>query len=117
ANDVAPARAQGAAGADFFSTRSNVGEHDVHDAHAADDQRNAGDDHHDDRPDALGGDFLAHQLDGDEQLVVFELVSLAQIIFHALRGGDDQIRIFHLNRDGIELNSHLLVGADALAEG
>ncbi len=47
ANDVGLARTDGAANADFARALENAGQHDVHDADAADQKGNGGDRNHD----------------------------------------------------------------------
>ena len=68
--DVAPPRADRAAHADLARALEHRREHDVHDADAADEQRDAGDGAHDDVEEALGLPALLEERLGHDDLVV-----------------------------------------------
>ncbi len=66
ADDVALPRADGAAHADLARALEHAGQHDVHDADAADQQRDRRDGHHHDVEDALRALLLGEQFGGHD---------------------------------------------------
>ena len=77
-DDVAALRAQGAADADLAGALRDRRQHDVHDADAADQERDAGDRAQHEVEDPLGRLGLFQQLQRDGDRVVFLGVELAQ---------------------------------------
>ena len=64
AHDVGLPGSNGAAQADFAGALEDTGQHDVHDADAAHEQRDGGDGHHDGVEEVLGALLLGEQLRG-----------------------------------------------------
>ena len=84
ADDIEAAGADGAADADFAGALHDGGEHDVHDADAADEQRDGGDRHHDVSEDGLRALLLGEQGGGDGDAEILHVV-----VRGVEDGGDD----------------------------
>src|SRR5215470_9432418 len=71
--DVSAARAEAAADSDLARPLQDVGEHDVHDADAANQQRDAGDAAHDDVENSLRALVLLQQFSRDDDRIIVGL--------------------------------------------
>ena len=85
-NDVGLACADGAADSDFAGTLEHGGQHDVHDADTADQQRDAGDTDHDDAEDELRPPLLLQQAGGNGD------VEIARVLVRGGQNGADDVR-------------------------
>src|SRR5262245_28615446 len=102
--DVAAARAEAPADADLARALQNVGEHDVHDADAADQQRDAGDAAHDDVEDALRALVLFEQLARDNDRIIVGLaVRVREHLADQDRGRFERVDVLEAQRDLVKL--------------
>src|SRR5262249_3016786 len=102
--DVAAARAEAPADSDLAGPLQDVGEHDVHNADAADQQRDAGDAAHDDVENALRALVLFQQFARDDDRII---VGLAMRVREHLadqdRGRFESVDDFETQRNLVKL--------------
>src|SRR5262245_14007177 len=92
--DVAAARAEAPADPDLARPLQDVGEHDVHDADAADQQRDAGDAAHDDVEDALRALVLFEQFArDDDRKIVFLAMRVREHLADQDRGRFERVDV------------------------
>src|SRR5256884_3755681 len=112
-DDVAAFGAERAADADLAGALGHAGEHDVHDADAADDQRDGRNRAEHDVEYLLGALGAFEQLERHDDVVVLLLVVALHHFFDGVGDGDDLFRRGNFDGDFVELDPFLFKTAAA----